>query len=106
MVRETGLEPARRLAYAPKAYVYTNFTTRGCKASISERLEKRKSIKIARRRFWYMAFSLQNLQVFIDKLITLRCISLSKSQAKVYVRKIILIKKTPIKLQKFKPRAS
>ena len=29
MVRETGLEPARRKAYAPKAYVYTNFTTRG-----------------------------------------------------------------------------
>ena len=28
MVRETGLEPARRTAYAPKAYVYTNFTTR------------------------------------------------------------------------------
>ena len=28
MVRETGLEPARRKAYAPKAYVYTNFTTR------------------------------------------------------------------------------
>ena len=24
---ETGLEPARREAYAPKAYVYTNFTT-------------------------------------------------------------------------------
>ena len=23
----TGLEPARRKAYAPKAYVYTNFTT-------------------------------------------------------------------------------
>ena len=28
MVRETGLEPARHKAYAPKAYVYTNFTTR------------------------------------------------------------------------------
>ena len=28
MVRETGLEPARPKAYAPKAYVYTNFTTR------------------------------------------------------------------------------
>ena len=28
LVRETGLEPARRKAYAPKAYVYTNFTTR------------------------------------------------------------------------------
>ena len=28
MVPETGLEPARREAYAPKAYVYTNFTTR------------------------------------------------------------------------------
>ena len=28
LVRETGLEPARRTAYAPKAYVYTNFTTR------------------------------------------------------------------------------
>ena len=27
-MRETGLEPARRKAYAPKAYVYTNFTTR------------------------------------------------------------------------------
>ncbi len=30
MVRETGLEPARPKAYAPKAYVYTNFTTRAC----------------------------------------------------------------------------
>ena len=28
VVPETGLEPARRKAYAPKAYVYTNFTTR------------------------------------------------------------------------------
>ena len=28
VVPETGLEPARREAYAPKAYVYTNFTTR------------------------------------------------------------------------------
>ncbi len=28
MVPETGLEPARHQAYAPKAYVYTNFTTR------------------------------------------------------------------------------
>ena len=28
MVRETGLEPARPKTYAPKAYVYTNFTTR------------------------------------------------------------------------------
>ena len=28
LVRETGLEPARPKAYAPKAYVYTNFTTR------------------------------------------------------------------------------
>ena len=28
MVPETGLEPARLAAYAPKAYVYTNFTTR------------------------------------------------------------------------------
>ena len=28
MVSATGLEPARRKAYAPKAYVYTNFTTR------------------------------------------------------------------------------
>lgn len=28
MVRETGVEPARPKAYAPKAYVYTNFTTR------------------------------------------------------------------------------
>ena len=28
MVPETGLEPARIAAYAPKAYVYTNFTTR------------------------------------------------------------------------------
>ena len=28
LVPETGLEPARREAYAPKAYVYTNFTTR------------------------------------------------------------------------------
>lgn len=28
MVRETGLEPAHPKAYAPKAYVYTNFTTR------------------------------------------------------------------------------
>ncbi len=28
LVPETGLEPARQLAYAPKAYVYTNFTTR------------------------------------------------------------------------------
>ena len=27
LVRMTGLEPARREAYAPKAYVYTNFTT-------------------------------------------------------------------------------
>lgn len=27
-MRETGLEPARPKAYAPKAYVYTNFTTR------------------------------------------------------------------------------
>ena len=25
---ETGLEPAHHMAYAPKAYVYTNFTTR------------------------------------------------------------------------------
>ena len=32
LVRETGLEPARPKAYAPKAYVYTNFTTRAkCK---------------------------------------------------------------------------
>ena len=30
LVPETGLEPARREAYAPKAYVYTNFTTRAC----------------------------------------------------------------------------
>ncbi len=28
MVPETGFEPARLAAYAPKAYVYTNFTTR------------------------------------------------------------------------------
>ena len=28
MVPETGLEPAHQTAYAPKAYVYTNFTTR------------------------------------------------------------------------------
>lgn len=28
MVRETGLEPARPRACAPKAHVYTNFTTR------------------------------------------------------------------------------
>ena len=35
MVRETGLEPARRKAYAPKAYVYTNFTTRACLAIIA-----------------------------------------------------------------------
>ena len=28
MVPETGLEPAHLMAYAPKAYVYTNFTTR------------------------------------------------------------------------------
>ena len=28
LVPETGLEPARIAAYAPKAYVYTNFTTR------------------------------------------------------------------------------
>ena len=28
LVRETGIEPARPKAYAPKAYVYTNFTTR------------------------------------------------------------------------------
>ena len=28
LVPETGLEPAHRTAYAPKAYVYTNFTTR------------------------------------------------------------------------------
>ena len=28
MVPETGLEPAHLTAYAPKAYVYTNFTTR------------------------------------------------------------------------------
>ena len=28
LVPETGLEPARLAAYAPKAYVYTNFTTR------------------------------------------------------------------------------
>lgn len=28
VVRETGLEPAHPKAYAPKAYVYTNFTTR------------------------------------------------------------------------------
>lgn len=28
MVPGTGLEPARHKAYAPKAYVYTNFTTR------------------------------------------------------------------------------
>ena len=27
-VRERGLEPPRREAYAPHAYVYTNFTTR------------------------------------------------------------------------------
>ena len=34
LVRMTGLEPARRKAYAPKAYVYTNFTTRACKRII------------------------------------------------------------------------
>lgn len=28
LVRETGLEPAHPKVYAPKAYVYTNFTTR------------------------------------------------------------------------------
>ncbi len=28
LVPATGLEPARLAAYAPKAYVYTNFTTR------------------------------------------------------------------------------
>ena len=28
LVPETGLEPARLATYAPKAYVYTNFTTR------------------------------------------------------------------------------
>ena len=28
LVPETGLEPARIAAYAPKAYVYTSFTTR------------------------------------------------------------------------------
>ena len=28
VVPATGLEPARLAAYAPKAYVYTNFTTR------------------------------------------------------------------------------
>ena len=28
LVRERGLEPPRPKAYAPKAYVYTNFTTR------------------------------------------------------------------------------
>ena len=28
LVPETGLEPAHQMAYAPKAYVYTNFTTR------------------------------------------------------------------------------
>ena len=41
MVRETGLEPARRKAYAPKAYVYTNFTTRGCETSITQNSRKR-----------------------------------------------------------------
>ena len=33
LVPETGLEPARLATYAPKAYVYTNFTTRACKFS-------------------------------------------------------------------------
>ena len=28
LVPETGLEPAHQMAYAPKAYVYTNFTIR------------------------------------------------------------------------------
>ena len=28
LVPETGLEPAHLAVYAPKAYVYTNFTTR------------------------------------------------------------------------------
>lgn len=28
LVPATGFEPARLAAYAPKAYVYTNFTTR------------------------------------------------------------------------------
>ena len=45
MVRETGLEPARRKAYAPKAYVYTNFTTRGCKDIISEKNQSEKPIR-------------------------------------------------------------
>ena len=30
LVPETGLEPARFEAYAPKAYVSTNSTTRAC----------------------------------------------------------------------------
>ena len=41
MVRETGLEPARRLAYAPKAYVYTNFTTRAYHYYTLEESKKR-----------------------------------------------------------------
>ena len=36
VVPGTGLEPARQPAYAPKAYVYTNFTIRACLIIISD----------------------------------------------------------------------
>ena len=41
MVPETGLEPAHQMAYAPKAYVYTNFTTRARLYYTTERRKKR-----------------------------------------------------------------
>ena len=41
LVRETGLEPARPKAYAPKAYVYTNFTTRAKRKCYNDYLSKK-----------------------------------------------------------------
>ena len=41
LVPETGLEPARREAYAPKAYVYTNFTTRAYRDYSIDKKKKR-----------------------------------------------------------------
>ena len=38
---ETGLEPAHQMAYAPKAYVYTNFTTRAYSDYIIMHVKKR-----------------------------------------------------------------
>ena len=57
MVPETGLEPARLKAYAPKAYVSTNSTTRAYTDYSIVRTKKRDLSGLAFN-FRYLSFTL------------------------------------------------